>query len=65
MALWEERHVLSMVANWWKITGALNQEWVDCGHGGYVETSAMLHYYLDLVDITQAREVKFKNLVPR
>lgn len=64
MTLRVEFNTLSMVVDWWKLAGALNPRFIDKGHGGYVETSAMLYFYPELVDMTKARKVDFKNLLP-
>ncbi|NLE05639.1 MAG: creatininase family protein [Crenarchaeota archaeon] len=46
---------LAAILNWWKIVGEINQEWKG-GHGGAVETAAIMALNSDLVDENELYE---------
>lgn len=62
MDLRSDFNVLCYTIDWWKVTGTINPDWVEKGHGGVPETSAMLYYHPDIVHMEYAPVCEFVEL---
>jgi len=57
---WYHKGVITATLNWWTMVSGLNPDWKS-GHGGAVETSAMMYIDPLLVDLSKVREMELKN----
>lgn len=58
------RGVVCCVVDWWVLAGSLNPEWIERGHGGLPETSAVLALFPGLVDMSAAKPATLKSYTP-